>query len=281
VTDQLISIAEAAVVGGQVVHVVMPPHSPREFTSVSQAGSLGVSFTGHRRAAWQLDAGPVRERDVLPGAAFLTMSSDLTWLRVAEQSEALELHPDARYVQQVADELGGSRPVSLPDIDGRPDAVMWAACASFRASLLCGWPLDSLGASTRFYNLISHVLTTHGGVRPPATSAGLLDRHRLARVVDYIDDNLNRPIRLEDLAAVAALSRFHFARSFRATTHLTPYGFVTARRMDRARTLLTSTSLSTEVIAECVGYTNVGHFREQFVRAFGARPFELRGRWHA
>ena len=275
-SDQIISVAEQELAGGQVVHVMMPPHSPRHFTSVSEAGSLGVSFTGHRRAAWQLDAGPIRERDVLAGAAFLTTSTDLTWLHVAEPSEAIEFHTDAPYVQQVAAELGASRPVSLPDIDGKLDPVMWAICASFRASLQRGRPMDALGASTRFHALIVHALATYAGVRRANIRSGALDARRLARVVEFIDAHLGEPISLDDLAAVAALSRFHFARAFRAATHLTPYGFLTARRMQRARELMVNTGLSTEAIAERVGYANVGHFREQFVREMGARPFELR-----
>jgi AraC family transcriptional regulator len=97
-------------------------------------------------------------------------------------------------------------------------------------------------------------------------------------VVEYVDGHLGDRIVLEDLAGAAALSEFHFARNFRATTRLTPYAFVTARRMERARQLLTNTRLSVADIAFRVGYANVAHFREQFVRAFGARPSELRAR---
>jgi AraC family transcriptional regulator len=106
--------------------------------------------------------------------------------------------------------------------------------------------------------------------------AGRLDARRLARVAEYIEAHLDQHIVLEDLSDVAALSSFHFARSFRATTSLTPYQFLTARRMQRARELLTTTRLSTAEIASRVGYVNVAHFREKFVRAFGARPSAVR-----
>jgi AraC family transcriptional regulator len=203
-------------------------------------------------------------------------SGNLEWLQVDEPSEMWEFHPEPSFVGRVASELGASRPVTLPDIDGRPDAVIWSIGAWFRSRLAHGRSVDDLDASERLRALVSHAVHVYGGVSFRKQPAGMLDARRLTRVVEYVDAHLGDRITLEQLAEAAALSPFHFARSLRATLHLTPHQFVTARRMERARQLLLTSSLSTGDVAARVGYANVAHFREQFVAAFGLRPFELR-----
>lgn len=267
------------VYGVHIVHSVMPPHAPAEFTSVTRSGSIGVSFTSHRRAVRQFATAPIDESDIPAGAAFVTTSADLLWLDVTEPSEALEVHLDPSYVQRVGAELGASRPVSLGDVGAKADPVIWAICADLRAMVQRGAPLESLGTSERVYALTTHALHAYGDLPPERRRrASLLDQARLTRVTQYIDAHLGTHLVLEQLADVAALSPFHFARSFRATTGLAPYAFVTARRMERARRLLLETALPAAAVASRVGFTNIAHFREQFVRAFGARPSALRAR---
>jgi AraC family transcriptional regulator len=60
-------------------------------------------------------------------------------------------------------------------------------------------------------------------------SAGRLARHALREVEEYIHAHLDQNIALADLANVAKLSEFHFARLFKQTTGLPPHQFVTQR----------------------------------------------------
>jgi AraC family transcriptional regulator len=78
------------------------------------------------------------------------------------------------------------------------------------------------------------------------------------------------------LAAVVALSPYHFARAFKASTGMPPHRFVTQRRMDRAMGLLTTTRASVTEIAYAVGFGNVSHFRRLFRRHTGFLPGAVR-----
>src|SRR6185503_19010605 len=129
-------------------------------------------------------------------------SDDLRWLRVAEPGEAWEFHPAPSYVQEVANQLGASRPVSLPDLDGRPDPVIWAIAASFRAGMRRGRPMHELEAGERLLALVAHVLPAYGDLAIRG-GPGRLDPSRLSRVVDYIDAHLGDRIALDHLAAAA------------------------------------------------------------------------------
>ncbi len=86
----------------------------------------------------------------------------------------------------------------------------------------------------------------------------------LARVFEFIEANLGSALGLSDLAEVAALSRFHFSRAFKATTGETPYQFVLRRRLERAKTLLATTNLSLDEIAPSVGFHDAAHLQKAF-----------------
>ena len=92
-----------------------------------------------------------------------------------------------------------------------------------------------------------------------------------------MEAHLGGLIVLDDLAAVARLSPWHFARAFRATVGLSPYAFVTARRMDRAGVLLRTSARTVEEVARALGYANVSHFRRTFRRHHGMPPSVMRG----
>lgn len=79
--------------GGEVEYGVLPPHAPEGFTSTTIGGSIGVTFSGHRRPARQYLGAPVVETDIPAGAAFSTPVRDLAWLRVREPAEYLEYRP--------------------------------------------------------------------------------------------------------------------------------------------------------------------------------------------
>jgi AraC family transcriptional regulator len=120
----------------------------------------------------------------------------------------------------------------------------------------------------------AHVLKTYGeDVNAP--QAVSLDP-RLQRCIDYIEANLGADISLDTLAGIAAMSPFHFARSFKAATGLPPHKFLAVRRVERAKTLLKTTTLPVVEIAFRVGYENTSHFTQVFRLQAGITPGAFR-----
>jgi AraC family transcriptional regulator len=76
-----------------------------------------------------------------------------------------------------------------------------------------------------------------------------LSQTAIRTLCDFIEEHLCRQLTLEDLAALAHLSPFHFARCFKATIGLAPHQYVIARRMELAKRLLLTTTLTVAEIA--------------------------------
>jgi AraC family transcriptional regulator len=100
-----------------------------------------------------------------------------------------------------------------------------------------------------------------------------LPRWQLRRVEDYVESNLERAIRIADLASLCGYSAGHFHRAFRQTCGMTPLEFVNQRRVQRAVGILQAQpGLTVAELAERVGYTSPNYFARLFRRLVGVGP---------
>ncbi|MGB8348763.1 MAG: AraC family transcriptional regulator [Ktedonobacteraceae bacterium] len=107
----------------------------------------------------------------------------------------------------------------------------------------------------------------------------LADQTRaVERAVHVMHSHLHEALTLEDLAAVAYLSPFHFHRVFRRLIGIPPGEFLSALRFQAARRLLLTTPLSVTDICFEVGYSSAGSFTSRFTRLVGLSPRLLRQR---
>jgi AraC-like DNA-binding protein len=127
--------------------------------------------------------------------------------------------------------------------------------------------------------LVIHLLRLHLTVRKSAkielSRAGFVDR-RLRRAIEFMHDNYARELALEEIAAAAYLSEFHFARLFKQITGLTPHVYLANLRIERARKLLAETQIPIIEIAAMVGYQSHSHFTKIFKSVTGLTPSAYR-----
>ena len=96
------------------------------------------------------------------------------------------------------------------------------------------------------------------------------------RVVAWIEERLDGPIRVIDVAEAAGLSRAHFTRAFTQRFGVAPRDYILSRRIARARTMLTETDLSASDIALRCGFANPSHLTTAFRRELGLTPTAYR-----
>jgi AraC family transcriptional regulator len=101
---------------------------------------------------------------------------------------------------------------------------------------------------------------------------------RMLRVLDYIHDHPAGDLSLDALADVAALSRFHFHRVFRAMTGATAAQTVRRMRLHLAASALVRGDDPLGIIAKGVGYPNLASFTRAFAEAYAMPPVAFRNR---
>ena len=108
---------------------------------------------------------------------------------------------------------------------------------------------------------------------------GLLAHLRRAR--DHMDRQYQAELDLDQVARVAGVSKYHFARSFEATYGETPMRYLTRRRIERAQDLLRAANLTVTEICMLVGFASLGSFSTRFTKLVGETPTAYRDRWAA
>ena len=126
-------------------------------------------------------------------------------------------------------------------------------------------------ATTRL--LIRDTYTT---APPPEPERDTLPPSARASIVEFLETSLDSDIHLESLARLAQMSVATFIKAFRAAFHTTPYHFLLDRRIDRAKTLLSSTRLSITEISAAVGFSTPNHFATTFRQRVGLTPRDFR-----
>ncbi len=92
--------------------------------------------------------------------------------------------------------------------------------------------------------------------------------------VIYIEARFRDPISLEDVARASHVSRFHFARAFRAETGMSTMQYVRWRRVHEAKRLLRTGGIPLATIATELGYFDQSHFTRAFRSVTGLRPHD-------
>ncbi|MGO9700684.1 MAG: helix-turn-helix transcriptional regulator [Xanthobacteraceae bacterium] len=110
--------------------------------------------------------------------------------------------------------------------------------------------------------------------RPPAPSRS--DERRISAALHRIERDAHEALSLAGLAGVAAMSPYHFLRTFRAVVGMTPHQYILHMRLHRAAVQLRRTADSISAIAFAAGFNDLSTFNRRFARIMGARPSAYR-----
>jgi len=102
------------------------------------------------------------------------------------------------------------------------------------------------------------------------------DRARIAEVLHYLEFNYARHDSVKDLARMAGLSPYHFLRSFKAVTGITPHQWRSRARLREAARLLTNRASAVTDVALEVGFQDLANFIRSFRTEFGTSPGRYR-----
>lgn len=131
----------------------------------------------------------------------------------------------------------------------------------------------SLYVETMANALVVHLLRHYSTQRHQSISCnGGLPQHKLRLITDYINDYLECELSLNELAAIAQLSQYHFCRVFKQATGLKPHQYLVQQRVERAKQLLKQGEMSIAEVAIACGFTHQSHLHRHFKRLTGVTP---------
>src|SRR6267142_1990143 len=197
--------------------------------------------------------------------------------RLDSPSEHLAMYLDPSTLQRAASEsqLGGN--FEVVERCTRSDGVI----SSIGMALL--GELESEGLSGRLYaESLANVLAVHllrhytAGTGQVHRFSGGLSAQRLRQVVAFVMENYSNDIPLSQLASVAGMSSFHFAREFKRTTGTTPHQYLITFRIERAKALLAEGEMPLTEVGLQSGFSHQSHFTRLFRRITGTTPLSYR-----
>jgi len=99
---------------------------------------------------------------------------------------------------------------------------------------------------------------------------------RLVRARKFIDQCYHLPLDLQQISSAACLSPYHFLRLFRRAFNKTPHQYLTQRRIEKAKELLSSSGLTVTDVCFEVGFESLGSFSSLFHKHVGHPPIAYR-----
>ena len=226
----------------------------------------------------RLDGGPLHQNSVASGEIIVYPASSEHWIRWQENAEFLLLFLDPALVAQTADQLTSHSSIELIESKkGVSDSLIQQIGLALKAEIDEGMVASSSLYAESLANALSAHLLRHYTVWKPTLEdvAGTHSASTLRHVIEYIHDTLDHHLTLAELAFVADLSTYHFARTFKHVTGVAPHQYILNARVERAKSLLLQGKLSIAEIANKVGFFDQSHFTRYFKRLVGVTPQTL------
>ena len=214
------------------------------------ASVVGEYGPGYRQTALRIEAKNLTEKLIALTGLPINRALEFEWMVNLETSSSQHLRRMMELLMQILD----SAVTETPSL----------AIAEFEQALMVAF----LCANRHNY---SHLLE-----RRPSNSAPW----QVRRAEEYIEANWDRPISVEDVAAVAGVSARSIFRTFQQSRGYSPLAFAKQVRLRHARCILNLADATTTVtdVAFACGFGDLGHFSKDYRRMFGELPSQALGR---
>jgi AraC family transcriptional regulator len=154
--------------------------------------------------------------------------------------------------------------------------IAYALASELQTQTSAGRLLAETFASCLAARLVQNYVSPSPAQAFPRITQEGLDRRRLSRVLDYIEANFGGDLTLDNLASIACLSRFHFARAFKVAVGQSPHQYVSAKRLELAKALLIRGDQSLVDIALALNFSCQANFTRAFRQVTGQTPGRFR-----
>jgi AraC family transcriptional regulator len=253
----------------------MPEHT-------DERHEVNVTLAGNLVTERQTAAGSLRRCHGAVGNLCMTPAGQPIAAEWEDEFECLSISIEPVQLAHTAISLSFPSSFELAETTRRSDPLIQHIGLALVAEENSGEPSGRLYTDSLTQTLLLHLLknyTTANSIIKDFN--GKLPGYKLRRVTEFIHANLQQDLSLAEIAEVAELSQFHFARAFRRTTGLTPQQYLTKERIERAKQLLANGDLPLVEISLQTGFKNQSHFTTLFRKFTTLTPKAFRELKHA
>lgn len=237
---------------------------------------LHLQTAGVSRVRWRADGKSGTET---MRASSLMLHGQGTWdsMAFAGESSRIVVSLDPASITKMMRGEGERPPFQLPSRWHFQDRQLERLLRNLEVEVGSGFHTGRIYGELLGLSLSEYLMQHYSDTRllQPSCKGGLPKR-RLDRVLEYIAANLSQSLSLTEIAAIAGMSAYHFARLFKTSTGLSPHQYVLAQRIERAKHLLLGGQSSVIDVALESGFNDQSYFSKMFRKATGVPPMRYR-----
>ncbi|RYX82459.1 AraC family transcriptional regulator [bacterium] len=257
--------------GVKISYHSIPPYEFQDY--VAPLYSIDVNLSSSYHLEWK-KGGRYQRTQMITGALCIMPAHEPLSMRWSSNLENLVADLSPSLILSTADDLKVRGEVEIRESHGQVDAQISHICQALWAECKAGYPTGRVFGESLGVALAACLLQRHG-TQATTTPSGQLSPRKWKQVADFIEDNLEENIPLEELAQIVGLSPFYFTRCFKATIGTTPHQYIISRRVERARHLLSRPEASpTQVALQC-GFSHQSHLTRHMKQLLGVTPASL------
>ncbi|MCK1745689.1 helix-turn-helix transcriptional regulator [Bradyrhizobium sp. 139] len=214
-----------------------------------------------------------------PGVVTIIPAGSTSRWDIHRPLHVVQLYLPQRTLLRIANEANTASPDDLLERTGHPDAITSRLLLSAADSIEGSATLDTLFRQQLTDLLATRLLAAHAGVPTIVQpTIGGLSPTILRRAIERLRSNSDADVSLSALACDAGLSRFHFCRSFKESTGLSPHAWLRQHRVEQAMNMLRESDESVVSVAAALGYSSQTAFAAAFKKLTGETPSDWRRR---
>jgi AraC family transcriptional regulator len=182
----------------------------------------------------------------------------------------LSFHFEPATFETILAAVPGARRIgfTLPRLPPLPDLIPFVGAAEAAGD-------DAAALEEIAFGLAGTVASMLVGARTPATPRRR-DERRIAAALRRLEATAGETVPLTTLARDAAMSPYHFLRTFRSISGVTPHQFVLGERLRRVAVQLRRSDEPVSAIAYDAGFNDLSSFNRRFRRVMGMHPTAYR-----
>lgn len=249
--------------------------APGEFDDyVSPVYTVDVHLSHPYHLEWK-QGNRYRRTAMTAGALCIGPIQEPLAMRWNEHLDLIRASLSPAVLASTADSMKVRGEITIPERHGDFDNQIAPICQTLWAEAQAGYPLGRVFGESLGTALASCLLQRYSAVSTTIPSPGKLSARSWKTLQEFVEEQLQNDISLEEMAQIAGLSPYYFSRRFKETSGMSPHQYLIARRVERARQLMSDADLPLAQIAVQSGFADQSHLTRHMKRIFGQTPNAL------